>query len=987
MRLPGMVPVASPKHEPTDHARNYAQIAYEFALDASRDKSGKRHCRWVRLAAKRHLDDLKRKAWGFEFDPWHANDVCDFAEKMPHVEGEWDTPTITLEPPQIFILCVVFGWRRKEDGGRRFTNVYIEMARKGAKAEWVENLIPTPSGYTRMADLKPGDLVYGGDGRPVPIVACTEEMTGRECMAVTFATGERIIVAADHLWKVNQRVRADNYKRPWGEGDDSILRETYPTGGANAACDALPHRSRSAVQKRASDLGLKKLDGKHSRQFRRLDSPRDTAQPEWSPVIDTQKIADTITYGARGDYRYSVDVAPAIDAETADLPIPPYTLGAWLGDGTSAAAQITIGYQDTDVKAYIESEGVTCEERSSSNEGSGKYILGRGGKRHSLQSKLRALSLLNNKHIPSLYLRADYDQRLSLLRGLMDSDGTIDKRGRCQFVNCNERLARDVHELVCSLGIKASWRESVATLNGRAIRPSYHVTFNPPAGVRVFNLARKAERQSNRKAGTRSDTRSIVSVEPVESVPVKCIQVANDDGLYLTGRSFIQTHNSTLTAIVAHYCLTCEGAVGPQIIIGATTGEQANKVFSPARKMAEKVPDYREAFGVEVWSRSISCAENGGFIQPINSKSSTQDGWNPHVGILDELHAHKDRGLYDVIKSAFGARKNPLLWVITTAGYIIDGVCYEQRTLVTKILEAVVEADHYFGIIFTLDDESEILDETKWIKANPMIGVTPTWESMRGYAKEAAASPASMGEFKTKRLNIWTLARDAWLNIEYWKRCGGPVDLAELEGVPCWGGMDLASTSDITSFALVWLVGGRLKVWAKHYLPEDTVRERAEKKDLMYHNWVEQGLMVATPGNITDYDYIERDVKEALDRFDIKSFGFDPWNASQLVNNLLADGAPMVEIRQGPKTFHPPMQELERRIKAGTLDHGGNPVLQWMASNVIARKDVNENMAPDKKNSQGKIDGIVAMLEAMSLMLMTDDDTPTIGSDYELLTV
>jgi phage terminase large subunit-like protein len=212
---------------------------------------------------------------------------------------------------------------------------------------------------------------------------------------------------------------------------------------------------------------------------------------------------------------------------------------------------------------------------------------------------------------------------------------------------------------------------------------------------------------------------------------------------------------STLTAGVALYCLCCEDEPGAQIIVGATTGEQAGKVFNPAKRMVEKTAALREAFGLEAWARSVTCAASGGFIQPINAKGKTQDGWNPHVGILDELHAHPDRSLFDVITSAFGARRNPLRWVITTAGYNTNGVCYEQRTYVAKILEGVVEADHYFGIVFSVDEADDPFDERAWIKANPMLGVTPTLKSMQTEAADAKASPAAEGEFKTKRLNLW----------------------------------------------------------------------------------------------------------------------------------------------------------------------------------------------------------------------------------------
>lgn len=434
---------------------------------------------------------------------------------------------------------------------------------------------------------------------------------------------------------------------------------------------------------------------------------------------------------------------------------------------------------------------------------------------------------------------------------------------------------------------------------------------------------------------------------------------------------------STLTGGVALYCLTCEGEVGPQILVGATTGEQAMKVFKPAKSMVDKTPDLREAFQLETFVRSITCNTNGGYIQTLNAKSSTQDGHNPHMGILDELHAHKDRGLYDVIKSAFGSRKNPLMWVITTAGYNVDGVCYEQRKLVAKVLEGLVEADHYFGIIFTLDEGDDPLDEKVWPKANPMLGITPTIESMRSYASEAVASPESMGEFRTKRLNVWTTAKGAWLNLEHWRRNSKVPDYDSLVEHRCTAGLDLASTSDISALVLTWIREARLNILCRFWLPEDVITERTEKANVPYKLWHEQGWLKSTPGNVTDYDFIEQDIYRLMDAYNIQQIGFDPWNATTLVNRLVENGVPMVQMRQGPKTFNAPMRELERMLKSGAVLHGDNPVLSWMASNVVARRDANDNLAPDRKNSQEKIDGIVALLMAIGCQdLAADEPSP-----------
>jgi len=430
---------------------------------------------------------------------------------------------------------------------------------------------------------------------------------------------------------------------------------------------------------------------------------------------------------------------------------------------------------------------------------------------------------------------------------------------------------------------------------------------------------------------------------------------------------------STLAAIIALYCLTSERENGPQVLIAATTGEQAGKVFTPAKRMVERTTALREAYFVQAFARSISCGSSQGFIQPINAKASTQDGWNPHCAILDELHAHKDRGLYDVVRSAFGARRNPLMLAITTAGHNHEGVCYEQRTLLTNMLEGILQADHMWGIIYTLDEGDDPFDPRNWIKANPLLGVSIQLTELQGYAIEAQNSNEAAYEFKTKRCCLWLTARGGHVRIEQWRKCDGPVELEALETVPAYGGLDLAATTDMCAFRLVWRTGGRTKTWGRFYLPEGAIAPRSEKASVPYATWRDRGLVRVTEGNVVDYAVIQADIEAALDRFNVRGIAFDPWNASDLVNRLTEKGAPMVEFRQGVRSFNAPMKELDRLYIAGELDHGGDVVLAWNASNVVARADDNGNIKPDRRNSQEKIDGYVALLMALGLAIGSED--------------
>lgn len=438
---------------------------------------------------------------------------------------------------------------------------------------------------------------------------------------------------------------------------------------------------------------------------------------------------------------------------------------------------------------------------------------------------------------------------------------------------------------------------------------------------------------------------------------------------------------STITAIVALYCLCCEDEPGAQIVIGATTGEQAGKVFNPAKAMVDRTADLREAFDLKAWARSITCGQNAGYIQPINAKGKTQDGWNPHVGILDELHAHPNRALFDVIDSAFGSRRNPLLWIITTAGFNTNGVCYEQRTYVTKILEGVLEADHFFGIIFSLDEGDDAFDEKVWVKANPMIGITPSWQVMRSKAKNALASPAAEGNFKTKNLNIWQNALNAWLPMEKWAECGdNALSWDDFDGLDCWIGADLADKDDITALVLAAFdADDCLLLKPVFWLPEATLLwpEHTEGRGAVsYASWVRAGYLQTTPGDWVDHNEVEDLARSWVARYRVRKATFDQFAAAQAMASRLnedlatPDDPLAVILHKKASAVTDPAKELEFRVRGGRkrLRHDNNPVMNWMASNVCVARRRDETLLPIKEtpDSRNKIDGIDAAINAIA---------------------
>jgi phage terminase large subunit-like protein len=449
---------------------------------------------------------------------------------------------------------------------------------------------------------------------------------------------------------------------------------------------------------------------------------------------------------------------------------------------------------------------------------------------------------------------------------------------------------------------------------------------------------------------------------------------------------------STCAAAIMLYCLCCENEPGPQVISAATTGDQARIIFSIAKRMVEQTPDLREAFGLEVFANAIANYTAGGNFKPINAKASTQDGLNPSHTALDEIHAHKTHDLLNVLQSAAGARRNVLWLYTTTEGYENAGPWSEMRQFAHQVLSGILEADHFFAVIFALDEQAGEpgqpgyrpadgdFDESKWQKANPLMTVNRLLErDIRKAAIEAKQMPGRHAEFKIKRLNRQAAAANTWLNIERWKRCNGPVDLAFLEGKPCWASIDGAATTDLMAFRLVWRVDGIVYTFGRRWVPVEAISQRTERGTVPYAGWVSVGLITQLPGNVIDYAIVEREILELALRFKPKIIAYDSWNLRDLVNRLTvklptrqtAAGKTqsiLEEFRQGPRSFNPAMKECERLYLDGNLRHGGDAVLNWCVSNVVPRYDENMNMAPDRKRSADKIDDAVALFMAIGVM-------------------
>ncbi|MGL3208308.1 terminase TerL endonuclease subunit [Bradyrhizobium sp. BR 1433] len=308
------------------------------------------------------------------------------------------------------------------------------------------------------------------------------------------------------------------------------------------------------------------------------------------------------------------------------------------------------------------------------------------------------------------------------------------------------------------------------------------------------------------------------------------------------------------------------------------------------------------------------------------------------------------------------------MWMITTAGYSTIGVCYEQRDYLCKVLEGVVEDDSYFGVIYTLDEGDNPFDESVWPKANPNLNVSVDIEKMRAYARQAKNSPASEGEFRTKRLNLWQNSHATWLSIENWKSCADTsLKIDDFAGELAWIGVDLADTNDVAALVIVFERDGIHHAFARFYLPEDLVEICAHRTTTHYKVWADQGFITTTKGDFIDHNAIEQDIRALCEAHQIMSIRLEHYGSAQIAANLMEDGLPAEIVHKKPETYSEPAKLLEAWVEIKKFRFDGNPVLTWMASNCVVDRRVNGSILPKKehKDLPKKIDGIDALIMAI----------------------
>jgi len=686
----------------------------------------------------------------------------------------------------------------------------------------------------------------------------------------------------------------------------------------------------------------------------------------------TEEIRNTLAY--QNGRNHKVLVAPAIQAPEKEFSVHPYVLGVWLGDGNSHNASITCAYSDGQLLEELNKVGVETYEWESTNDNTGQFHLGKrdrsqAARNGSIQTKLRDMGLLKNKHIPDIYLRGSIEQRYELLRGLMDTDGYISKAGQCEFTTTLESLRDGFMELAISLGLKPTTKMGRATLNGNDCGPKYRIMFFAYKDTPIFKLARKLERQKEKPSKpTRTSYRKIVAVESVSSEPVKCIQIASPTKQYLCGRSMIPTHNSELVAGVGNKLVRADGEVGAEVYSAAGDKDQASIIHNVSAQMFRNNQIMMEDIQIKDSIKRIIFHKNGSYYQALSADVPTKHGFNSHGILFDELHAQPNSALWDILtEGSTVARLQPVIFAVTTAGYDRESICWKVREYAMKVMKGIIEDPEFLPVIYGMDEDEDWDNEENWLKVNPSMDKIFSLEDFRKAHQEAKEMPYKENLFRRLRLNQWTRQDVRAIPMPVWDACGRVQVVRErLRGMPCYVGLDLSQKTDLTALARVFPVDDKIQVIWDFWVPAENVMQRVQRDKVKYDQWIREGWIRTTPGNVIDYSFIEKYIKDESKLYDFKEIGYDPWNAMQTALSLESAGFATVPVRQGYGSMSNPTKEFLALIAGGKLQHGGNPVARWAADNMVTVEDAAGNIKPDKAKSTERIDPIVAAIIALS---------------------
>lgn len=440
---------------------------------------------------------------------------------------------------------------------------------------------------------------------------------------------------------------------------------------------------------------------------------------------------------------------------------------------------------------------------------------------------------------------------------------------------------------------------------------------------------------------------------------------------------YIPRKNGKTTQIggLLNYVALCDNEPGAQIYSAAADREQASLVYRQAKGMLLNHPELAGQCKIYSSYKSIEYPDNI-IYKSLSAEADSKHGFNTHFVVIDELHAQANRNLVDVLLTGTGARLQPLVWYITTADFDRESICNEKHDYAAKVRDGIIQDKAFLPVIYEAKREDDWESPAVWRKANPNMGISISEDYLKRECERAKNSPTYLNTFKRLHLNIQTSSDVAWIPIEHWDACGDAFNDEFLEGRKCFAGLDLSTTTDVSSLVMAFppvKEGDPTYVLPYFWIPGDSAEKREKRDRVPYQTWERQGYLTRTEGNVVDYRIIRRDIIRLSERFRIEEIAADRWNATQLLTDLMDDGFNVIQYGQGFRDMSAPTKDLEARVMSRNLKHNRHPVLRWMASNVMLKTDPAGNVKPDKAKSTERIDGIVALVMALGRMNVQED--------------
>lgn len=430
---------------------------------------------------------------------------------------------------------------------------------------------------------------------------------------------------------------------------------------------------------------------------------------------------------------------------------------------------------------------------------------------------------------------------------------------------------------------------------------------------------------------------------------------------------------STLGAGIALYLTFADGEPGAEVYSAAADREQASIVFKEAAEMVRQCPELQEQ--CEVQTKAIVVPGTASVYRTLSREAMTKHGYNASGIIFDELHAQRTRDLWDVLTTSTGARRQPLTVGITTAGFDRNSICYELHDYAIKVRDGLVDDPTFLPVLFGADDDDDWTDPATWRKANPNLGVTIQESFLAKEIAKAKESPSYENTVRRLYLNQWTEQETRWISVSSWDACDDEREAEEsLRDVPCFVGLDLSSTTDLTALVRVYPREDGFDIFGTFFAPAENIAKRSKRDRVPYEQWERAGRLVTTPGNVIDYEAIKAEIVRLHERGYVREVAYDPWAATQIAVQLEHEGVKCVPVRQGFASMSEPTKTFEKLILARKIRHGADPVLRWMVSNVTIEQDAAGNIKPSKAKSRERIDGVVAAIMALGRATVSTSD-------------